>query len=61
MWLRKILLPFRAADPLTAIAARPFAAWAAVVSFAALSLTLHPLLPLMPVLPFLAIWAIAAS
>ena len=59
MWLRKILLALRAADPFISIAARPFATWAAIVSFAALALTLHPLLPLMAVLMLLAVRAIA--
>jgi hypothetical protein len=59
MWLRKILLALRAADPFISIAARPFATWAAIVSFAALALTLHPLLPLMAVLSLLAVRAIA--
>jgi hypothetical protein len=59
MWLRKILLALRAADPFISIAARPFATWAAIVSFAALALTLHPLLPLMAVLTLLAVRAIA--
>lgn len=59
MWFRKILLALRAADPFISIAARPFATRAAIVSFAALALTLHPLLPLMAVLSLLAVRAIA--
>jgi hypothetical protein len=58
MWLRKILLALRAANSFITIAARPFATWAAVVSFAALALTLQPLLPLMAVLTLLAVRAI---
>ena len=59
MRLREILVPFGAPNPLPAVASRP-AAHVAVLTLAALSLTLHPLLPLMPVLPFLAIGPIAA-